>query len=198
MAKSGGGSSSGIFIKSGKILNAQSISGKSWDRVSKTYVEGGGNPFEIGIGLEIETDQTFNQQVRISGKFKNAGDQDWTGSAWGVKIFLDNMRIGKYSIGEDNIIPQDVLDKLIGKEVTYLRYAHIDDGGGEGYYNYKNIILSSFVDKKHNQNAHDYLKAKFLKDIADGYIKNFKSDESDTSFPGPVAATDSVPDTGSF
>lgn len=195
MAKTGGGNSSGIFVKSGKILNAISISGKSWDPVSKTYVEGGEKPFEIGLELEVETDQTFNQQIRINGKFKNLGDEDWTGSAWGVKIFLDNMRIGKYSIGADNVIPQEILDKLIGLEITYLRYAHTDTGKGEGYYNYKYIVLSSYVNKKLNQDAHDHVKAKFLDDVANGYIKDFKSD--DVSFPGPDVATEPV-DNGSF
>jgi hypothetical protein len=186
MAKSGGGSGSGIFVKSGKILSAISISGKSFDKASKEYVEGGEKPFQIGLELEVETDQSFNQKIRISGQFKNAGDTDWTGSAWTVKIFLDNMRIGKYTINDDNVIPQEVLDKLIGLEVTYLRYAHTDTGNGEGYYNYKNVVLASYIDKKHNQDSVAFLRAKFLKDVADGYIKDFKSDEGDTSFPGPV------------
>ncbi len=193
----GGGNTSGIFVKSGKILSAVSISGKSFDTVSKTYIDGGEKPFDIGLEIEVETDQTFNQKIRVSGKFANPDDQEWTSSAWTVKIFLDDMRIGKYTINPDKSIPQEVLDKLIGKEVTYLRYAHTDNGNGEGYYNYKKVILSSYVNKKANQNATEFLKARFLNDVAEGYIKDYKSD--DVSFPGPEVATTKEPiDTGSF
>jgi hypothetical protein len=195
MSLSGGNTFSGIFIQSGKILSAKSLSGMSWDKQAKEYIADGEKPFDIGLEIEVDTKQSFSQKIAITGRFKNTSDEDWTSSAWNVKIFLDNMRIGKYSINSDRIIPQEILDKLIGLEVTYLRYPYEQDGKKKKYRTYRNVILSSYKNKKHNQGAEAYIKAKFNEDVAAGYIKDYISD--DTSFPGPEA-TQEPADTGQF
>jgi len=197
MSLSGGNTFSGIFVQSGKILSAKSLSGMSWDKQAKEYVVGGEKPFDIGLEIEIETKQTFTQKIAITGRFANPTDEDWTSSAWGIKIFLDNMRIGKYNINPDRTIPQEILDKLIGLEVTYLRYPYEKDGEKSKYRTYRNVILSNYKNKKHNQDAEAYIKAKFNDDVAGGYVKDYIPSD-DTSFPGPEATTTEPVDTGTY
>ena len=182
MALSGGNSSfTGVYYNTGKIQKAVSVSNKSYDPISKGYVDGGDKPCDVGLVITVDVPgQTFTKDIKVSGNFNPNKPNEWSGSAYSVKIFLENMRLKNWALNDDNSIPDDVLEQLVGKEIGYLRYPGAKNGDKVTQYTYKNIVLSSYVYKKLNQTAEQFLRGKYDADVAAGYVKPLA--DEDTSF----------------
>jgi len=175
---------SGVFVNNATIASARSVSNED--------IYKNGKPVDVGIDLELEIGKSFKPKMSIAGNLKTApdGTVSWS-SAMKVKIFLNDMKVSWKQLNPDNSIPQEILDQLIGKEITRLQYPYAKDEttGKNKYRSYGRVVLASYKDKD-GRNAEQFLRAKYEKDVADGYVKPLADDN--LSFPGAHEAVHGV------
>lgn len=173
---SGSKKTDGIFLSKATILTAEDISGKQLQFMSA--------PVDLGIALTLDIGQSFNPTMHFMGNFRrdevSKAVVDW-GGATAVKMFLNQMFPGEeIPLTEDFHVPQDVLDRLIGKQFRRLSYISGVKPNGKTKYSDWNTIVS--IEK-----SDEDLIALFHKSLAKGYPRNYKPDggasEDDTSFP---------------
>lgn len=160
----------GIFISRVTILKAEDVSGQELPFLQ--------NPYEVGLKLTLEVGQDFHPEMTIGGQFKrdpSTGEVIGWGSGFVVQDALS--RLGyKGPLDEGNILPQAVLEGLVGKEFIRLSYVSGIRDGGKAKYSDWNMIAS--VD----DGAHSLVR-RFKRSVSRGYPRNFHPDVLE---PAPV------------
>jgi len=164
----------GIYINEVTILNAEDISGQPLP-----YSE---NPVDIGIKLTLDIGKDWNPEMIIAGSFKRDFETNevigW-GSAWPVQEALSKLGYTG-SLNEDNRIPPEVLEDIVGKK--FLRLSYVSGTKGDGKHRYSDWNLIGSVEE-----GADTLAARFRRQIAKGYPKNYRPEllEAPVTPPAP-------------
>jgi len=170
---------SGTFVNLVTIVHAESISGKD--------VYNNGNPVDCGVRLTIDIGREWQPKMMIHGNFKKEGDKIGWGSAFAVKDLLTKLKL-KGQLNPDGSIPQDLLDAMVGRKFVRLSYIRGVDQttGKKRYTDYRHVeVPKNEDDAAEVAKLGQVLTNKFVKDVTNGWVKNFQPDagSEDTSFP---------------
>lgn len=152
----------GVYINDAIIAGVQDISG--------SMPTGFKTPIDLGIELELEIGRSFRPKLRLFGNFKTtaAGEKTW-GGAFKLRDFFRKAGC-KGSLGDDNKIPKEWLDSLIGKKIWRLSYvSRIRPDGKLGYSDWNEVWMAEEDPEKMAAS----FKTQFLKS---GYPKNYNAD----------------------
>jgi len=114
----------GAVASTAKIASVKDLSGTEHPRLKKTY--------ELYLVCNIEVGRDFQPEFEVFGDFKrNAqGEIEKAGSAFKVGEFFANARKAgekgakglELVVDSNDRIPKDLLDALVGRSFSYVRY----------------------------------------------------------------------------
>ena len=142
---------------------------------------GSWNPtFDMFLTITYNDGQDWDNQMEIFGKVKrDIGTEDpksW-GSAFKVKVFFESVFNEKdLLMNDDYTVPDKWLDKAIDRKFKVCKYktTKVKKNGKHFWDTYSIVAPASAADGT--------LKDKVLKDVKDGWIKNYYSDDIGTDF----------------
>ena len=142
---------------------------------------GSWNPtFDMFLTVTYNDGQDWDNEIEIYGNVKrDIGTEDpksW-GSAFKIKAFFESVFNEKdLLMNDDYTIPDKWLDITIGRNFKVCRYktTKMKKNGKHFWDTYKIVAPATAPDEK--------LKEKVLKDVKDGWIKNYYSEDIDRDF----------------
>ena len=142
---------------------------------------GSWNPtFDMFLTVTYNDGQDWDNEIEIYGNVKrDIGTEDpksW-GSAFKIKVFFESVFNEKdIFMNDDYTIPDKWLDKTIGRKFKVCKYktTKVKQNGKHFWDTYKVVASASAPEGK--------LKEKVLKDVANGWIKNYFSEDIDSDF----------------
>ena len=142
---------------------------------------GSWNPtFDLFLTVSYNDGQDWDKDLEIFGNVKREIKHDdpksW-GSAFKVRTFFESAFNKKnLFLKEDYTIPDQWLDDVIDKQFMVCSYKTTKlKKNGKPFWNTYQIVAPS-------NSQQGYLKSKVLKDVQDGWIKNFATDDPATDF----------------
>ena len=129
------------------------------------------------IAMKVYYDAGFDEPVilYINGNFKRdeiSNEIIGWGSAFKIKDFFFNCKV-KGDLTDDNKIPEEWIDMVVGQEIAILRYIKSEE---DGKYKYNKWDIIGTDEEK--------LKAKFIKEYSEkGYPKAYSPELLNESFP---------------
>tara|TARA_R110002051_G_scaffold101491_2_gene172322 strand:- start:2535 stop:3083 length:549 start_codon:yes stop_codon:yes gene_type:complete len=128
---------------------------------------------EVGYNDGQEWDKTLN----LFGSF-NKEKESW-GSALKLKMFFESVGIENPEYNDDYTISDSYLDKAMNKEFLILSYPSVKlKDNGKPFWN-------TFPETMAVRRGRDRLKERFMKQVRDGWVKDYKMDD-------PLNATSSI------
>lgn len=172
---SGQGDYKGYLISEATIAGVKDISGTKLPFMTK--------PCDIGVQLILEIGKTFQPTLAISGDFQRDDSGEIIGWGRANKVRELFVKLGAAEgLTEDNRLPPDVLESLIGKKILRLSYVSgRKDNGKLKYSDWSEVGIP--------EDGAEVLAKRFESSVHRGYPKNFapellKEDDSLTSFTG--------------
>jgi hypothetical protein len=164
----------GIYINKATIISVEDISGEQL-----TYMK---QPCDLGLRVTVDIGRAFMPTMTFAGNFK-IGDKgiEW-GNAFRVRNFIRNVLPHGASLTEENKIPTEVLENLIGKE--FYRLSYISGKKEDGKLKY-----AEWSEVGRPTGTPEELHVAFRRSLEKGYPKNYSPDAlsqnelPDTSFP---------------
>ena len=150
-------------------------------------------PDDISLKLTLDIGKDFQPEMYIGGQFREdkvSGNVISWGTATKVKILLDNIGLGvacdkNASAGSQasaQKLPNDIKDKMIGKEFLRLMYRSIRTKQ-DGNYRIKEWQETGMVGPGNAQK----LRNKFAEAISNSWVKDYNSS---SELPKPVDLDD--------
>ncbi len=151
----------GIFINEVEVAAAEDISGTTPPYMDRSV--------DIGIKLTLEVGKDFQPQLSITGNFKRDPD---TGEVigWGGAFVVQEAlaRLGfKGELDQENRIPAEALEGVIGKRFLRLSYISGEKQNGKPRYSDWGRIATP-------EEGTEDLVTRFKRSVAKGYPKNYR------------------------
>lgn len=173
--------SDGIFVDTVKIADAI-INYRVMEKWQKM-------PDDISLKLTLDIGKDFQPEMYIGGQFREdkvSGNVISWGTATKVKILLDNIGLGvacdKNASAGSQKLPDDIKDKMIGKDFLRLMYRSIRTKQ-DGNYRIKEWQETGMVGPGNAQK----LRNKFADAISNSWVKDYNSSSEP---PKPVDLDD--------
>lgn len=126
---------------------------------------------DVFLEVTFNDGQDWDKTMNIFGNFNK--NKDTWGGALKVKMFFEAVGIKEPQYKDDWSIPDSYLDKCVGKEFLILSYPskNLKDNGQP----YWNIFPETMAVSR----GRDRLKERFEKQVADGWVKDYKEKEQE-------------------
>jgi hypothetical protein len=151
----------GVFINEVEVAAAEDISGTTPPFMDR--------PVDIGIKLTLEIGKNFQPVLSITGNFKrdtDTGEVIGWGSAFVVQEALSRLGF-KGELDQENRIPADALQRVIGKSFLRLSYISGEKQNGKPRYSDWGRMAST-------EEGAEELAKRFKQSVAKGYPKNYR------------------------
>jgi hypothetical protein len=174
----------GAYVQKGRIIRARCVkNGKPHE--SWQYTD------DIAIQMVLDIGMDWEKDLWIGGKFKKeqtpqGGEviSGW-GSAFKAERIFSELGI-EGELNTDMMIPDHIVQQLVGKELFFLDYAaRIKDNGKVGYYTHN--IVAANQDGESEEETIQRLTKSFFEDVEKGFVKKYdpslaSREEGDASF----------------
>lgn len=170
-----GGSGDGIFFDVAEIVKVQPFYKASPDYLNK--------PNDVGIKVSYKPEGkelSFTPDFYVGGNLKR-NDLEvviGVGGAFKVQILFEEAGL-EFKLNDDETIPDELLESLIGKKVLILNYRNTRSDSEK--------LRTSTYSIVAKPGSEDYLRSRFLKDVADGWVSNYQGEMD------PVSQTFGLP-----
>ena len=175
--------SDGIFVDTVKIVKAE-VNYRVMEKWQKM-------PDDISLKLTLDIGKDFEPEMYIGGQFREdkvSGNVISWGTATKVKILLDNIGLGvacdKNAPAGSQRLPEDIQDRMIGKEFLRLMYRSTRTKQ-DGNYRIKEWQETGAVGPGNAQK----LKNKFNEAVSNSWVKDYNPN---SEAPKPVDLDDTV------
>lgn len=159
--------SDGIFVDTVKIVDAE-INYRVMEKWQKM-------PDDISLKLTLDIGKDFQPEMYIGGQFREdkvSGNVISWGTATKVKILLDNIGLGvacdKNAPAASQKLPDDIKDRMIGKEFLRLMYRSTRTKQ-DGNYRIKEWQETGMVGPGNAQK----LRNKFSEAVSNSWVKDY-------------------------
>lgn len=133
------------------------------------------DPADIQIVITYNDGQDWDDELKLFGNF-NREKESW-GGALKIKMFFEAAGIKDTdNINDDWTIPESWLDEVVGKQILVLDYPTIRNkpNGKPWWETFKEVCAVS--------RGRDHLKKRFLKQVSEGWVKDYRTDDPATDF----------------
>lgn len=157
--------SNGVFVSKSKVSAVKVF----YDEQQKWQTR----PDSIGVEMTLDIGKDFEPTFYVGGAFKldEFGDKVGIGTVKKVDILLESLGIDA-SLTEDNKIPEDVVNDIVGREFVRLSYVSgVKDNGKSKWSDWQET-------RPVGTDFNDFTDA-FLNAVNQGWVKNYKPEPED-------------------